>query len=61
MIGLGLILLIIGLLVMYLVPEPTISTLGKVTAIIGGVLLILGVVLLALDVAVDLDTDRDRD
>lgn len=45
----GLILLIVGLAVAYLVPEPMAARLGHLVAAIGAVLLLVGVVLLALD------------
>jgi hypothetical protein len=49
MIFLGLVLLIVGLIVSYLVPEPLVARLGQLCAAIGAVLLLVGVVLLALD------------
>jgi hypothetical protein len=49
MIALGLVLLVIGIAVVYLVAEPLAQRLGRLVAVIGVVLLIVGVVLLVAD------------
>lgn len=49
MIVLGLVLLVIGVALMLLVPEPMVGQIGRLVAFIGAVLLVVGVVLLALD------------
>lgn len=49
MIVLGLVLLIVGLIVAYLVPEPLVARIGQLCAAIGAVLLLVGVLLLVLD------------
>jgi len=49
MILLGLVLLIVGLIVSYLVPEPLVARIGNLVAAVGAILLLVGVVLLALN------------